>query len=74
LNLFADLQKRFGFAMIFITHNLRVAAAISDDVIVMRQGEVVEQGPTLNVFANPVARYTQALLASAPGATRGAPA
>ncbi|MFT4730218.1 MAG: peptide/nickel transport system ATP-binding protein [Granulosicoccus sp.] len=74
LDLFADLQKRFGFAMIFITHNLRVAAAISDDVIVMRQGEVVEQGPTLNVFANPVARYTQALLASAPGATRGAPA
>jgi peptide/nickel transport system ATP-binding protein len=65
--LFEDLQKRLGFAMVFITHDLHVAAAISDSVIVMKDGQVVESGPTSSVFKNPQAKYTKMLLSSAPG-------
>ncbi|SOH93892.1 peptide/nickel transport system ATP-binding protein [Monaibacterium marinum] len=71
LELFADLQKRLGFSMVFITHDLHVAAAISDQVLVMQHGRVVEQGPTVEVFANPAEDYTRALLESAPGQKRG---
>jgi len=71
LDLFEDLQKRLGFAMIFITHDLRVAAAISDSVIVMKGGQVVESGATPSVFKNPQAPYTKMLLASAPGSGVG---
>jgi len=67
LDLFEDLQKRLGFAMVFITHDLHVAAAISDSVIVMKDGQVVESGPTSSVFKNPQAKYTKMLLSSAPG-------
>ncbi len=71
LDLFADLQKRLGFSMVFITHDLHVAAAISDEVLVMQNGRVVEQGPTAQVFANPSEPYTRTLLQSAPGQKRG---
>jgi peptide/nickel transport system ATP-binding protein len=67
LDLFADLQRRLGFAMVFITHDLRVARAIADDVIVMQNGRIVEQGPVDQVFHAPVADYTRALLHAAPG-------
>ena len=67
LDLFEDLQKRLGFAMIFITHDLHVAAAISDSVIVMKDGRVVESGQTSSVFMNPQAKYTKMLISSAPG-------
>jgi peptide/nickel transport system ATP-binding protein len=67
LDLFADLQARLGFAMVFITHDLRVARAIADDVIVMQNGRVVEQGPVAQVFAAPATAYTRALLNAAPG-------
>ena len=67
LDLFAQMQARFGFAMVFITHDLRVARAISDDLLVMRAGAVVEHGPAERVFASPRHPYTKALLASAPG-------
>lgn len=70
LDLFTDLQKRLGFSMVFITHDLHVAAAISDQVLVMQDGRVVEQGPTDEVFTTPHEPYTQALLASAPGQRR----
>lgn len=71
LDLFAELQRHFGFAMIFITHNLRVAAAVSDQVIVMKAGEVVERGRTQEVFLSPGSSYTKALINAAPGNARG---
>ncbi len=67
LDLFADLQRRFGFAILFITHDLAVARAIADDILVMKSAEIVEHGPADRVFAAPAHPYTQALLAAAPG-------
>lgn len=71
LALFMDLQKRLGFSMVFITHDLRIAASISESVIVMKDGEVVEKGLSADVFAAPQHPYTQLLLASAPGHKSG---
>jgi peptide/nickel transport system ATP-binding protein len=67
LKLLADIRKRLNLAVLFITHDLRVAAQICDRVLVMRQGEVVEQGPTHEVFLHPRHEYTKALLNAAPG-------
>ena len=67
LDLLDDVRKRFDLAMLFITHDLRVAAQICDRIMVMNQGEVVESGPTAAVYANPQQDYTKALLAAAPG-------
>ena len=67
LALLEDLRVRLGLTMLFITHDLRVAAQICDRVAVMRRGEIVEQGPTASVFANPAHEYTRALLDSIPG-------
>lgn len=66
LDLFADLQKKFGFAMLFITHDLRVARAICDDLIVMQKGEVVERGRADAVLGDPQHAYTRRLVAAAP--------
>jgi peptide/nickel transport system ATP-binding protein len=71
LDLFAGLQARLGFAMVFITHDLRVAAAIADRVIVMKDGRVVEQGPVREVFETPREPYTRALIEAAPGRGKG---
>jgi peptide/nickel transport system ATP-binding protein len=67
LRLLADLRERLGLSMLFITHDLRVAAQICDRIAVMRDGAVVEQGTAEQVFGNPTHPYTQALLASVPG-------
>ncbi|MFN3613584.1 MAG: ABC transporter ATP-binding protein [Rubrimonas sp.] len=67
LELLAETQARTGFAMLFITHDLRVAAQICDEVAVMRRGEVVERGPAAQVLAAPAHDYTRALLEAAPG-------
>jgi peptide/nickel transport system ATP-binding protein len=67
LKLLADLRARLGLSIIFITHDLRVAAQICDLVAVMKDGEVVEHGPAGDVFNRPQHPYTQALLASIPG-------
>lgn len=67
LDLLDDVQARFGIGMLFITHDLRVAAQICDDVIVMQRGHVVEQGPAASVLANPAHEYTQSLIEAAPG-------
>ncbi len=67
LELFAQMQRTFGFAMLFITHDLRVARAISDEILVMKSGEVVERGPANQVLHAPSHPYTRALLQSAPG-------
>jgi peptide/nickel transport system ATP-binding protein len=67
LRLLADLRSRLGLSMVFITHDLRVAAQICDRIAVMKSGVVVEEGTTAEVFAAPRHPYTQALLASVPG-------
>ncbi|MCK9814621.1 microcin ABC transporter ATP-binding protein [Pseudomonas chlororaphis] len=68
LELLAELQQRLNLSILFITHDLRVAAQISDSIAVMRQGEVVEYGSAEQVLLRPQNPYTQTLLAAAPGA------
>ncbi|MFN5487707.1 MAG: ABC transporter ATP-binding protein [Bradyrhizobium sp.] len=67
LQLLDEIQRRLGIALLFITHDLRVAAQICDDVAVMQRGRVVEQGPAAEVLTNPQQAYTRALLEAAPG-------
>ncbi len=67
LKLLAELRQRLGLSIVFITHDLRVAAQVCDLVAVMKNGEVVEAGPIGEVFGNPQHAYTKALLASIPG-------
>ncbi len=67
LKLLAGLRQRLGLSIIFITHDLRVAAQICDLVAVMKDGEVVEQGLAGDVFERPQHPYTRALLDSIPG-------
>jgi len=66
LALLADLQKRLGMAMLFITHDLGIVERIADRVCVMLKGQIVEAGETRAVFANPQHAYTQRLIASEP--------
>jgi microcin C transport system ATP-binding protein len=65
VDLLRDLQGRHGLAYMFISHDLRVVRALSDEVIVMREGQVVEQGPAATIFDAPQHPYTQALMAAA---------
>jgi peptide/nickel transport system ATP-binding protein len=67
LKLLDDVRQRFDLALLFITHDLRVAAQICDRIAVMQQGVVVEQGATAEVFAAPKHAYTRALFEAAPG-------
>jgi len=67
LQLLAGLRQRLGLSIVFITHDLRVAAQICDLVAVMKNGEVVEQGLAGDVFGRPQHPYTRALLDSIPG-------
>ncbi|MBI0435567.1 ABC transporter ATP-binding protein [Roseomonas sp. KE0001] len=67
LNLLAEIRQRLGLTLLFITHDLRVAAQICDRIAVMQRGAIVEQGPTASVFGAPRHGYTRALLDSIPG-------
>ena len=67
LELLDEIQTRLGIALLFITHDLRVAAQICDDVAVMQKGRIVEQGPAAEVLTNPQQAYTRQLLDAAPG-------
>ena len=66
LDLFADLNARLGCAYLFITHDLTVARAITDDVMVMDEGRIVERGATAKVLAEPASEAARALVAAAP--------
>jgi peptide/nickel transport system ATP-binding protein len=67
LALFAEIRARLALTMLFITHDLRVAAQVCDHVAVMQHGRIVEQGPARDVFINPRHEYTRALFNAAPG-------
>ena len=66
LDLLAELKRAEGMAMLFITHDLNVVRRIADRVCVMKDGEIVEQGPTAQVFADPQHPYTRKLLDAEP--------
>jgi len=67
LELLDELRKTFDLSMLFITHDLRVAAHVCEEIAVMKDGAIVEHGSTADIFARPQHAYTQALLASVPG-------
>ena len=65
VDLLRGLQKKYGLAYLFISHDLRVVRALSHQVLVMRQGDVVETGDRDQIFNNPQTDYTKALIAAA---------
>ncbi|MEE2997271.1 MAG: ABC transporter ATP-binding protein [Pseudomonadota bacterium] len=65
VDLLRDLQNRHNLAYLFISHDLKVVRALADELIVMKNGKVVEQGPAAHIFDNPAKGYTQALMAAA---------
>lgn len=67
LNLINDLKKEFGFTVIFISHDLSVVHYISDRIMVMQKGKIIETGPAGDVYHHPRESYTRQLIASVPG-------
>jgi peptide/nickel transport system ATP-binding protein len=67
LKLLDEVRRKFDLAVLFITHDLRVAAQVCDRIAVMQRGVIVEQGATADVFAAPKHEYTKALFDAAPG-------
>ena len=65
VDLLRDLQDKHDLAYLFISHDLKVVRALADELIVMKDGKVVEQGPAAQIFANPAEDYTKALMAAA---------
>lgn len=66
LNLLMDLQEEMGLTYMFVTHDLSVVRHIADDISVMYLGQLVETGPTKELFRNPMHPYTKALLSAIP--------
>ena len=73
LALLAELQRKLGTAIIFITHDLGIVRRLADRVYVMRSGEVVEEGATEAIFSNPSHSYTKMLLAAEPEGRKAPP-
>jgi len=67
LKLLEEIRERTGIAVLFITHDLRVAAQICDTIVVMQRGRIVEAGPAEKVLTVPQQEYTRALIEAAPG-------
>ena len=67
LELLQEIQRETGVAMIFITHDLRVASQICDEIAVMQKGQIVEYGPPSQIFIAPRSEYTRELVAAIPG-------
>ncbi|UDL96084.1 ABC transporter ATP-binding protein [Lichenihabitans sp. PAMC28606] len=65
VDLLRDLQRKRGLAYLFISHDLKVVRALAAEIIVMRQGRIVEAGPAVNIFRDPQTDYTKALFAAA---------
>ena len=66
LNLLKDLQEKLGLTYIFISHDLSVVKFMSDRMLVMQSGQIVESGPSDEIYANPKEQYTRALIAAVP--------
>lgn len=66
LLLLKELQKEYSLSILFITHDLRILKEIADDIIVMREGEIIEFGKSKNIFSNPKKPYTKGLIACQP--------
>lgn len=73
IELVADLQRNFGTAVVWISHDLGVIGQVADEVTVLREGEVVEQAPILDIFDRPQHPYTRELLAARPTVTGAGP-
>src|SRR5690625_1916585 len=67
LKLFEEIRDQLGTAILFITHDLRVAATVCDSIIVMQKGKIVEAGTAAKILSQPETTYTQELIAAAPG-------
>nr|WP_099867700.1 ABC transporter ATP-binding protein [Pararhizobium haloflavum] len=67
LDLLADLKARLNLALVFITHDLRVAAQVCDRIAVMQKGRIVELGPAYDIFNDPRDAYTRSLIEAIPG-------
>jgi len=65
VDLLRELQSRHGLTYLFISHDLRVVRALANQLMVMRNGKVVEHGPAAEIFAAPQSDYTRALMAAA---------
>jgi microcin C transport system ATP-binding protein len=65
VDLLRDLQARNNLAYLFISHDLKVVRALANDVIVMRNGKIIEYGPSEQIFRNPQSDYTKALISAA---------
>lgn len=70
LALLDELQRESGMAYVLVSHDLAVVASMADQVLVLRRGQVVEQGPAVQVFGQPASVYTQALIDAVPGHSR----
>ena len=74
LKLLDQIQRETGVSMVFITHDLRVASQICDEIAVMQNGRIVERGPPSQIFLNPQSAYTRELVAAIPGSSGDTPA
>ena len=70
LNLLSDLKKSLGLSMVFISHDIQTVRYVSDRIVVMNHGMVVEEGAARDVLSNPQDSYTKLLLGAAPSLLR----